>query len=261
MEYLPSYRDDLYLAHHGIKGQKWGVRRFQNPDGSYTSAGKAKRNVNGKNNYARNVAIGVGVASAALAVYGGVYLHNANNEHGYASMIAGPLKDNLDDFGTDRSDVRLPKGTKFQRISTEANEDYIQRGHTYVSNTLHDNLVYRNRMPTVLRQDRPYIHTLKANGEVRAPSRRVAAETYLAMRPNATHAEYKNFMTYGIREDTDRQREFVSRLERSGYNAVVDENDAGGRGITRQPLILLHPDVTTTGTHRMSRVEKVLASI
>lgn len=28
------------LAHHGIKGQKWGVRRFQNEDGSLTSAGK-----------------------------------------------------------------------------------------------------------------------------------------------------------------------------------------------------------------------------
>lgn len=28
------------LAHHGIKGQKWGVRRFQNPDGTLTAAGK-----------------------------------------------------------------------------------------------------------------------------------------------------------------------------------------------------------------------------
>lgn len=27
------------LYHHGIKGQKWGVRRFQNEDGSRTSAG------------------------------------------------------------------------------------------------------------------------------------------------------------------------------------------------------------------------------
>lgn len=28
-----------YLAHHGIKGQKWGIRRYQNPDGSLTPEG------------------------------------------------------------------------------------------------------------------------------------------------------------------------------------------------------------------------------
>lgn len=32
----------LYLAHHGIKGQKWGVRRFQNPDGTLTEEGKLR---------------------------------------------------------------------------------------------------------------------------------------------------------------------------------------------------------------------------
>lgn len=32
----------VYLAHHGIKGQKWGVRRFQNPDGTLTALGKER---------------------------------------------------------------------------------------------------------------------------------------------------------------------------------------------------------------------------
>lgn len=35
--------NDLYLKHHGILGQKWGVRRYQNLDGSLTEEGKARR--------------------------------------------------------------------------------------------------------------------------------------------------------------------------------------------------------------------------
>ena len=32
----------MYLIHHGIKGQRWGVRRYQNKDGTYTSLGKSR---------------------------------------------------------------------------------------------------------------------------------------------------------------------------------------------------------------------------
>lgn len=42
-EFSMSYyviNNELY--HHGIKGQKWGVRRFQNPDGTRTEAGKKR---------------------------------------------------------------------------------------------------------------------------------------------------------------------------------------------------------------------------
>lgn len=34
--------NDYYLYHHGIKGQKWGVRRYQNDDGTLTEAGKRR---------------------------------------------------------------------------------------------------------------------------------------------------------------------------------------------------------------------------
>lgn len=38
MNYKIIIKNELY--HHGILGQRWGVRRFQNPDGSYTSEGR-----------------------------------------------------------------------------------------------------------------------------------------------------------------------------------------------------------------------------
>lgn len=37
--YIGSMPATNELYHFGIKGQKWGIRRFQNPDGSYTEAG------------------------------------------------------------------------------------------------------------------------------------------------------------------------------------------------------------------------------
>ena len=44
MDYV--YRNgELYLAHHGILGQKWGIRRYQNEDGSLTAAGRKRYGV------------------------------------------------------------------------------------------------------------------------------------------------------------------------------------------------------------------------
>lgn len=48
------------LYHHGIKGMKWGVRRYQNPDGSLTSAGKRRR------------ALAIAASPGGYAIYKGV---------------------------------------------------------------------------------------------------------------------------------------------------------------------------------------------
>lgn len=37
--FVEPTEEELILAHHGILGQKWGIRRYQNPDGSLTEAG------------------------------------------------------------------------------------------------------------------------------------------------------------------------------------------------------------------------------
>ena len=71
----------MVLMHHGIKGQKWGVRRFQNPDGTYTPEGKARRNEslgttiknkwNGLSDKQKTaIKVGAAVAATALVAYG-----------------------------------------------------------------------------------------------------------------------------------------------------------------------------------------------
>lgn len=73
------------LYHYGIKGMKWGVRRYQNKDGSLTNAGKQRydsgnsesnpKTVTGQrkglsDGQKRAIKVGIAVAATALAAYG-----------------------------------------------------------------------------------------------------------------------------------------------------------------------------------------------
>lgn len=45
MEFTINRDSESELQHHGTKGMKWGIRRYQNPDGSLTAAGKKRRSL------------------------------------------------------------------------------------------------------------------------------------------------------------------------------------------------------------------------
>jgi hypothetical protein len=42
---MPVVYSQDYLVHYGIKGQKWGIRRYQNEDGTLTAAGRKRYGV------------------------------------------------------------------------------------------------------------------------------------------------------------------------------------------------------------------------
>lgn len=57
MELLHSLieNEGEYLEHHGIMGMKWGVRRYQNEDGSYTEAGRKRYGIGSERKSAKQV--------------------------------------------------------------------------------------------------------------------------------------------------------------------------------------------------------------
>jgi len=84
-----------YLIHFGIPGQKWGQRRYQNPDGSLTPEGQArygtvenyqKVRAQRKAKIKKGLAIAGGVAAAGALAYGGYQLYKHKRLH---SLPAG----------------------------------------------------------------------------------------------------------------------------------------------------------------------------
>ena len=117
-----SYKDELY--HHGIKGQKWGVRRYRNADGTLTEAGKQRYgdeqtyNKQHKKDIAKKVAIGLGIAAAAgLTIYA---IKNPGKAGEFAANVVNKAQPKLKELGKTTMKNLSESASKAGKAATDA---------------------------------------------------------------------------------------------------------------------------------------------
>lgn len=118
------------LCHWGIKGMKWGVRRYQNKDGTLTAAGrsryvgsnaegtdeKSQKRVGLSDKQKRALKIGAALAVAALGTYGGYRLAKSGKLEPFVAAGKQKAAELMEEAGKERSST--PK--------THAHSDYTR---------------------------------------------------------------------------------------------------------------------------------------
>ena len=113
------------LYHHGIKGQKWGVRRFQNKDGSLTPAGRRRYD---EPNVGQKTSESVTIDGQTFKVYG-------RNNKQYADKVAKKAKDMGATVSREskvkekkQKTYKIPENKSLHRLKLE--EKYMKNGMT-----------------------------------------------------------------------------------------------------------------------------------
>ena len=250
------------LSHHGILGMKWGIRRFQNADGTLTAAGKerygSKENFENSDYYkkyrakqlakegknpdgtqkskeqlqvernkkiARNVAIGAGIAAAAIA--GGILYKKWADEN---------------------KDLIIKGGEAMQRISN--NNEIGLHDEFYAAFGKHDIKRYAQKLPKhfkdvedkkryarIFEPNNPAlkeatgfsVKKLKAVDDIKIASLGSAKKVFKEMQKSNKNLQGVDFDSFNYElagnHSDPTVKKFYQALKDKGYDGLVDVND------------------------------------
>ena len=235
---------EYYLAHHGIKGMRWGVRRFQNKDGSLTPEGKKRYSPDdlGRTPVQKGVSV---KPDGSITISKGVSLQRLVNDQSksfkdvtYASVLEWDNAKYVKYIGG----KGLFGGGRDKVLSLKANEDL--------------------KAPSMDEASKIMVEMLQTNPQFRSSFKNMLGNTVsdkelkrMTENPTGTDAkawydELNVSMTFTPKLDPNApyiQKTFSEALQKKGYNMLRDENDFQNK-VAKAPVIILNPKKTLTVT-------------
>lgn len=212
---------DGELYHHGIKGMKWGIRRFQNRDGTLTAAGR-KRYDDDRNVIKKGTAFDrISTAQEKKANKGRTYVTYTDEDHDYYKENMTKYRRSLSGEGTKIYDVTYKNMRDIVYPSHKKQVDEFVKLYSKNKKMVADQVSMENASR--------YLESVYG---IKFSKKDVEkTDIYKALKDEMLSYDEKQLRSEGYNQfiktysDLPVSKIYQKNLTRQGYNAIMDDND------------------------------------